>query len=240
MAATEITAEDRAFLAAYDPAAYPRPSLTVDVVLMTADRGRLRVALIERSEPPFRGAWSLPGVFVALSESLEAAARRALAKTALDPDRFSGWLEQLYTFGAVERDPRGRVVSVAYFALVPPERLAAAGEGSGAVRLAPVVDGAVEVALAFDHAAVVQVAVERLRGKLGYTDVGFALLPPAFTLRALQELHETILGRPLNKDSFRRRMLATGLLVPTGDREEPVGHRPAALYRFEPVGGRDG
>lgn len=242
-----LSPEDERFVADYDASAFPRPSLTVDVVVMTATDGRLHVVLVRRQAPPFRGAWALPGGFVRIDESLDAAARRVLtAKTGLGDEP---WLEQLYTFGDPGRDPRGRVVSVAYFALVPPERLASRAEGTW---LAPLhvpwrgeTGGAVEVVgadgpLAFDHADLLGVAVLRLRGKLGWTHVGFALLPERFTLRRLQQLHETILGRALNKDSFRRRMLATDLLVATGETEGDVGHRPAALYRFHPGGSDDG
>lgn len=240
-----LTAEDQAFLAHYDLTAFPRPSLTVDVVLLTASGNQLQVVLLQRTAPPFRDHWGLPGVFVALGETLEDAARRALAKVGLDPG-VASWLEQLYTFGAVDRDPRGRVVTVAYFGLVPVDRLTVGPAAS----LAPLVvpwegetGGPVTPddagPLAFDHADILGLAVLRLRGKLAWSDVGYALLPAQFTLRQLQELHEAILGRVLNKDSFRRRMTATGLLVPTGEREGEVGHRPAALYRFV-RGGSDG
>lgn len=244
-----LSPEDRAFLASYDLSAFPRPSLTVDVVLLTASEGRLRVVLVRRTAPPFRGAASLPGVFVALDETLDDAARRALGKIGLSghPEA-AGWLEQLYTFGAPDRDPRGRVVTTAYFGLVPADRLTVAngawiaplsvpweGETGGPVTA----DDAGP--LAFDHADILGLAVLRLRGKLAWSRVGYALLPERFTLRQLQSLHEAILGRQLNKDSFRRRMIATGLLVPTGEREAEVDHRPAALYRFDPDrGGSDG
>jgi 8-oxo-dGTP diphosphatase len=148
------------------------------------------------------------------------------------------FVEQLYTFGAVERDPRMRVITVAYVALVAEERLA---EDEGH-RFHPVeipwegeTGGPVEVAageLAFDHAGILGKAIQRLRGKLGYTPIGFQLLPDEFTLRDLLRVHEVVLGRPLNKDSFRRRMLASGDLSATGTQEASVDHRPAELYRF--------
>jgi 8-oxo-dGTP diphosphatase len=156
------------------------------------------------------------------------------------------FLEQLYTFGAPRRDPRTRVISVAYYALVDRARFDAL-RAAGDVRVArlsvpwegetggPVAamdaDGSA-LALAFDHAEILGMAVKRLRGKLDYTPIGFQLLPERFTLLELQRVHETVLGRPLNKDSFRRRMLASGLLEATGEAQKDVDHRPAELYRF--------
>lgn len=237
---------EAAFLAAYDASAYERPSVAVDVVVLTADGGELRAVVHERREHPHRGRFALPGGFIRMEESLEQSARRVLRDKVGLEDVF---LEQLYTFGAPKRDPRMRIVSVTYFALVDPARVARAApkEGSSGARLVrlsvpftgetggPVdamgEDGK-ELPLAFDHALVLGTAVKRLRGKLDYTPVGFQLLPAEFTLRALQEVHETIRGESLNKDSFRRRMLASGLLEATGERESDVSYRPAELYRF--------
>ena len=188
--------------------------------------------------------WALPGGFVRLSESLDAAAARVLSGKAGLRNVF---LEQLYTFGEPKRDPRTRVITVAYYALVNRDRFVAAssennrpieavvnvpweGEAGGPVDVADT-RGA-PLALAFDHADILGMAVKRLRGKLDYTPIGFQLLPETFTLRQLQEVHETILSRRLNKDSFRRRMLASGLLQGTGQRQAEVGHRPAELFRF--------
>lgn len=236
--------EQERFLREYDPGAFERPSLAVDTVLLTVSDGALRTLLVCRSEHPFKGLWALPGSFVALEESLEQTAGRVLATKA----GLSGlFLEQLYTFGDPGRDPRTRVVSVAYYALVDRsrfetvttdrERRAVArlevpweGETGGAV--AALADDGRPLELAFDHADILGMAVKRLRGKLDYTPVGFQLLGERFTLRELQEVHETIRGTPVNKDSFRRRMLQSGLLEATGDRERGVEHRPAELYRF--------
>jgi len=238
--------DELAFLARYDAAEFPHPSLAVDVVLVTAHEGRLRALLVRRDEHPAKGRWALPGGFVRLDESLEEAAARVLREKAGLADVF---VEQLFTFGAVDRDPRTRVITVAYYALVDHERLAAANPGSGdslvAVLDVPwsgVAGGAVRaqrtggesLALAFDHAIILGVAVERLRGKLDYAPIGFELLPAHFTLRQLQHVHETVLGHAVNKDSFRRRMLASGRVVATGQRERDASHRPAELYRFEP------
>lgn len=221
---------------------FPRPSLAVDVVALTVDDGELRVALYKRADPPQRGHYALPGGFVHIDESIEDAANRLMAhKVGL-----SGvFLEQLYTFGDLRRDPRGRVVTVAYYALVDarrfhsksaPTALSARvvvpwpGETGGPVEV--VDDDGKELPLFLDHADILGLAVKRLRGKLDDSPVGFQLLPTEFTLRDLQAVHETVRGEPVNKDSFRRRMLASGLLEATGSHEREVVHRPAEMYRF--------
>jgi 8-oxo-dGTP diphosphatase len=239
------TTGEKEFLEGYDPTAFARPSLTVDVVIVTVQDGRLCTLLVRRDEQPQKGCWALPGGFVGIDETLDEAAARVLAtKVGLE----GVYLEQLYTFGSPGRDPRTRVVTVAYMALVDRTGLAAveavrpetvrladlevpwAGETGGPVG-AVGGDGA-NLALAFDHAEILGTAVLRLRGKLDYAAVGFELLPSEFTLRQLQDIHEAILGRQLNKDSFRRKMLARGHLIPTGRREEQVAFRPPELYRF--------
>ncbi|BDG03296.1 NUDIX hydrolase [Anaeromyxobacter oryzae] len=240
----EADGGERAFLAGYDARRYPHPSLTTDVVLVSAAEGTLHTLVVRRGDHPDKGKWALPGGFVRLEEGLDAAAARVLA----DKAGLEGvFLEQLYTFGEPGRDPRTRVVTVAYYALVDHGRFLEAsrrssdvvvarievpwdGETGGPVALAGPDGGALP--LAFDHAEIVGMAVKRLRGKLDYTPVGFQLLPAAFTLLELQRVHETVLGRPLNKDSFRRRMLASGELEATGRSEREVDHRPAELYRF--------
>jgi 8-oxo-dGTP diphosphatase len=238
--------EDRRFLATYDASRYPRPSVAVDVVALTVEAGALRVALYERTEPPQRGHYALPGGFVRIDESLDDAAARLLQHKAGLAGVF---LEQLYTFGDVRRDPRGRVITIAYYALVDARRFrgkmgGGLVAGASAARLAVPwpgeTGGPVDVLdddgralpIAFDHADILGLAVKRLRGKLDYSPVGFQLLPAEFTLRQLQEIHEAVRGEELNKDSFRRRMLTSGSLEATGAREQGVLHRPAELYRF--------
>lgn len=210
---------------------YPSPSVTADCVVfgVTFESGgaALRVLLIERGEAPFEGAPALPGGFVRIDETVDEAARRELREeTGLD-DVF---LEQLYTFGGLDRDPRGRVVSVAYYALV---NLADHGVRSGtdarAARWVPVQDAQ---RLAFDHDQILAVALERLRGKVRYQPIGFEMLPERFKLSQLQSLYEAILGRPLDKRNFRKRILAMGLLSAAGE-ERGVPHRAARLYRFD-------
>lgn len=235
--------EDDALRRRYDPSVYERPSLSVDVALISLVDDHLGTLLVRRTAPPFEGSAALPGGFVRMDESLDAAAERVLRDEASVEGVF---LEQLYTFGAPDRDPRTRVVSVAYYALVDGHRFDTIVSGANAFAARVEVpwegetggpvdalgeDGA-PLPLAFDHEDVVGMAVKRIRGKLDYTPIGFQLLPPRFTLRDLQRVHEVVLGRPLNKDSFRRRMLASGQLEATGERQHDVDHRPASLYRF--------
>jgi 8-oxo-dGTP diphosphatase len=218
---------------------YPRPSVAVDVVCLTVEAGALSVLLYERAIAPQQGTLALPGGFVQIDESLDGAAARLLRDKAGLKRVF---LEQLFTFGDPRRDPRGRVISVAYYALLDAARFGHATakklkvhvpwprETGGPVEVLDERGAAQELFL--DHADILGLAVKRLRGKLDYTPVGFQLLPEAFTLRQLQDVHEAVLGEPQNKDSFRRRMLASGLLEATGARESDASHRPAELYRF--------
>ncbi len=233
------------FLKDYDPTAYARPSVAVDLVLLGIRAGRPAVLLLERREHPFAGRWALPGGFVGIDEALDTAAERVLCDKAGVAEAH---LEQLYTFGAVERDPRMRIITVAWLAPLDeaafnaalaanPALVAAAidvpwtGETGGPITaLSPKGDA---LPLAFDHADILALAILRLRGKLDYSDVGFALLPQRFTLRQLQDVHEAILGVPLNKPAFRRRMIDRGWLTATGTREEHTSYRPAELFRFQ-------
>lgn len=239
-----MSREERDFLDAAAPVAFDRPSVTVDLVLMSVRDGALYALLMRRPAPPAKGRWALPGGFVRMDEDLEAAARRVLRDKAQIP---SAYLEQLYTFGAVDRDPRTRIITVAYFALLPAARFEKALGADGERTLAGIATtwkgeagGRAEaygqngepLTLAFDHADILGLAVKRLRGKLDYSQVGFELLPAQFTLRQLQEVHEAILGVKFNKPAFRRRMLDKGVLEPTGRREQGVTFRPAELFRF--------
>jgi 8-oxo-dGTP diphosphatase len=208
---------------------HPRPSLTVDVVAFTLRDNRLQVLLIERGEEPFAGMWALPGGFVRMEESLEEAALRELQE---ETGLKEAYLEQLYTFGDTDRDPRGRVVTVAYFALIPtdaPVRL----EGTREVTQARWFPMDELPSLAFDHNPIVTYALRRLRYKLEYTAVGFELLPNEFTLSNLQYTYELILGEKLDKRNFRRRILAAAVIEPTPHQRAGEG-RPARLYRYGP------
>lgn len=207
---------------------YPRGALTVDCVVFGLDDDELKVMLIQRDLPPFEGKWALPGGFVRIDETLDEAARRELEE---ETGLSKIFLEQLHAFGAVDRDPRERVVSVAYFALVKlsDHRVQAATDARDAAWF-----GVHDVpSLAFDHDAILQLAAERLRDKLRREPIGFELLPKKFTLSQLQQLYETVLERALDKRNFRKRVLAMDLLIETDEVQQDVAHRAARLYRFD-------
>lgn len=198
--------------------------VAVDLVVFTIRDGALQALLIRRGIPPFEGEWALPGGFVR-EETLEAAARRELEEETGLKDVY---LEQLCTFGDPGRDPRGRIVSVAYFALIRPEPVRGATDAAEAGWF----PAAAPPRLAFDHAAILATGLRRLRAKLGYTTLGSQLLPEAFTLTQLQALYETLLERPLDKRNFRRRVLGLGLVKVLRGRRSSGAHRPAQLYAF--------
>ena len=209
---------------------YPRAALTVDCVVFGLDNENLNVLLIQRALPPFAGQWALPGGFVRVTETLEDAARRELEE---ETGLSKVFLEQLYTFGDVKRDPRGRVISVAYYALVKlaDHKVLAATDASEAAWF-PVAE---LPPLAFDHDRIVEAAHKRLQGKVRYVPLGFELLPVKFTLSQLQHLYETILERELDKRNFRKKILGMAggdLLVDTGEIEQDVAHRAARLFSF--------
>jgi len=206
---------------------YPRPALSVDAVVFGVDGVGLKLLLIKRKAPPFKNKWALPGGFVQIKETLDAAVRRELhEETGIRPT----YLEQLYTFGDPGRDPRERVVSVAYFALVRPSAhaLAAASDAADAQWFG--VDDLPDTA--FDHRDIIEVALKRLRAKVRYAPIGFDLLPEEFTLAALQALYEEILERSLDKRNFRKKIIGTELLRDMGRMAQTVP--PARLYRFDP------
>ena len=230
---SKMQQSDEAKAHGYDPSKYERPSVTVDVVMMSVRQQDLQVLLIKRRSWPCEGMWAIPGGFVNMDESLEKAAKRELQE---ETGVQNVYLEQLYTFGDPGRDPRTRVITVVYFALLPSQHLQ--------IRAA---DDAVDVAwfpvhqlppLAFDHDKILNYALERLRGKLEYTTIAFSLLPAQFTLRELQRVYEIILHRKLDKRNFRKKILATGILEDTGAKKMEGTHRPARLYRFDPAAER--
>ena len=191
---------------------YPRAALTVDCVVFGFDESELKVLLIQRGLQPFKGKWAFPGGFVRVDETLDEAARRELdEETGLK----SVFLEQLYTFGTVDRDPRERVVSVAYYALVKlSDHRAKAATDAASAEWFPV---SKVPKLAFDHAEILATALTRLKGKVRYEPIGFELLPSKFTLSQLQHLYESALGTDLDKRNFRKKVLGFGLLVPLND-----------------------
>jgi 8-oxo-dGTP diphosphatase len=210
------------------PVLADRPAVTVDVVIFSVRPHDLKALLVRRSAAPFRGRWSLPGGFGRSNESLDDAARRQLQE---ETDVHDVYLEQLYTFGAPRRDPRGRVISVAYFALVAADVNANAPDEGVEVSWHPVSE---LPELAFDHTEILRYALQRLRYKLEYTSVGFELLPNEFSLTELQTAYEIVLGEKLDKRNFRRRILEAGILAETSRYRESEGQgRPARLYRYK-------
>lgn len=199
--------------------------VTVDVVIFTIQQGVLKVLLVKRRIEPFIGQFAIPGGFVLEDEDLEQAAARELSEETGVSDVY---LEQLYSFGKPDRDPRGRVVTVAYFALISADRKLKAGSDAAEAAWFPMDH---LPPLAFDHAAILNYALERLRNKLEYTTVGFQLLPEKFTLTELQEVYAAILGKTLDKRNFRRKMSVLKILKPLPEYRRG-GQRPAQLYRF--------
>jgi len=209
------------------PVSFDRHAVAVDVVLFTIQDDALKVLMVKRTAAPFRGRWVLPGGVVRSDESVDEAALRELQdKVGIA----TVYLEQLYTFGDLDRDPRGRVISVSYYAMVDwghfqlkaPRKLVSA-------RWFPVNR---LPNLAFDHRNIVTYALERLRNKVNYTSVAFQLLPQRFTLTELQRAYEVILGQRVDKRNFRRKMLQLGILRNTGEQRAEGRQRPARLYSF--------
>ena len=209
---------------------FERPGLTVDCVIFGLDleSDHLKVMLIERDLEPFAGMWAIPGGFVRSGESLEDAARRELQEETGIADVF---LEQLYTFGNPKRDPRGGVVSVAYYALVAPEKhhVAASTDARSAAWFS--IDELPE--LAFDHQEILQMALERVRGKLSYAPIGFELLPNKFSIKQLQKVYEILLGQTLDNRNFRKKIFSLDVLKELNEVQKNVAHRAAKLYKFD-------
>jgi 8-oxo-dGTP diphosphatase len=207
---------------------FQRPSLTVDCVIFGLDEQDLKVLLIRRDIKPYEGKWALPGGFVRVDETLDDAARRELQE---ETGVANVYLEQLYTFGELNRDPRERVVTVAYYALVnlSNHRIKATTDARDAAWFA-VSDAP---ALAFDHDEILEMALTRLKGKVRYQPIGFELLSQKFTLTQLQRLYETVLERSLDKRNFRKKILSMDLLIELDEIEQDVAHRAARLYSFD-------
>jgi 8-oxo-dGTP diphosphatase len=205
-----------------------RVALAVDVACFALAAGRLELLLVRRDQPPFAGAWALPGGVVRADEPLDAAARRVLAeRTGLVAD--TAYLEQLYTFGDPGRDPRGRTVSVAHYALLASAPPARRGRGVGALAWRPI-DLLPE--LAFDHGRIAAYARWRLAQKITYAPLAFQVLPESFTLGDLRAVHEAIEGRVYDPSNFARQMLARWDLAPLPGARDRRTRRPARLYRY--------
>ena len=206
---------------------FPRPAVTVDNVIFTFEDKELKVLLIKRRQDPFKGEWALPGGFVEIDESLEDAAKRELKE---ETGITNAFMEQLQTFGAVDRDPRGRVISVAYFALVNAEEIdIIASTDAQAVEWFPL-NELPEVA--FDHQKIIRFALNQLKFKLKHQPIGFELLPERFSLSQLQHLYEAVLEKPLDKRNFRKKILNLDVLS-EDDKKKSIAKRAATLYKFD-------
>lgn len=211
--------------------AYPHPAVTVDIVIFTVRDAQLKLLLIRRAGEPYQGKWALPGGFIHLDETLEDSARRELE----EETGVSGvYLEQLYTFGAPDRDPRERVITVAYYALIPSDKLqlraATDAEAVGWFGMDELPD------LAFDHSDIIAMAHQRLVAKLDYSTIAFQFLGRDFTLSELQSVYEIILREELDKRNFRKWALALEQIEETGRERRDGAHRPAKLYRLKEPG----
>lgn len=207
---------------------YPHPAVTVDVAIFTIQDDDFKVLLIERGIEPFEGMWALPGGFVGIDESLRRAAWRELKE---ETGVSAAFLEQLSAFGHPDRDPRERVITVAYYALIPSDRLKLkASTDAREARLFSMND---LPELAFDHAKILRRAHRRVKDKIDDSVIALQLVPESFTLSELQRVHERILGAPLDKRNFRKKVKALDLLTLTGDEKRGGPHRPAKLYRVK-------
>ena len=210
---------------------YPHPAVTTDVVLFTIQEEQLRVLLIKRASEPYRDTWALPGGFVEIDEDLEQAALRELEE---ETSITGVYLEQLYTFGRPDRDPRERVITVAYYAMVPVNRTTirpasdAKDAGWFPCNTLPT--------LAFDHDVITGMAMQRLASKIKYSSIALQFMPEVFTLRELQKVYEIILGESLDKRNFRKKILADGCIFDTGRQHRQGNHRPARLYSVKSPG----
>jgi len=213
--------------ATYDVTKFERPSVTVDVLFFTVKENKLHILLIKRAAWPHKGFWALPGGFVNMDEDLEIAAAREIYEECGVKNLF---LEQLFTFGNPKRDPRTRVITVAYYALAPSTEIKNIQEDEVSdAKYFPIDD---LPKLAFDHKEIIKVGFERLRNKIGYSNIVFGLLPKEFSLSEVQNIYEAIYGRKIDKRNFRKWMLSSGLLVSTGKKMSGSAHRPALLYKF--------
>lgn len=205
---------------------YPHPAVTTDIVIFTIRQDELKVLLIKRANEPYKGEWALPGGFVQIDEDLETGARRELFEETGVKDVY---LEQLYTFGEPGRDPRERVITVAYYALVPSDRmeLRAASDAEGVSWFG--IDELPD--LAFDHRHILEKAHGRLAAKLDYSTIAFQFMPGVFTLTELQRVYELILRAAVDKRNFRKKILSLGQIEETGEEKREGPHRPAKLYR---------
>lgn len=213
-----------------DVATFFKSAFSVDNIIFGFDEGDLKVLLIKRGTAPFNGQWALPGDLVYPNEDLETAASRVLEElTGLK----KVYLEQVYTFGAVDRHPLGRVITISYFSLIKISNFQLTPASFAKKAKWHSVEHAENLNLAFDHNLILNKCFNALKNKVRVRPVGFELLPPKFTLTELQHLYEAVLQTNLDKRNFRKKILSMNLLVDLDEMQEGVPHRPAKLYRFE-------
>ena len=204
---------------------FPRPSVTTDCVIFGYDGKDLKLLLVERGIPPFKGMWALPGGYLQMDEdAIDGAKRELFEETGLR----DAYIEQFRTFSAVDRDPRGRVITIAHLALVRISEVKG-GDDAAKARWFPLKD---VPQLAFDHDMILREAMKALRQKIHFEPVGFELLPAVFTMPQLQHLYESILDVRFDRRNFASKMLHLGILEDTGDRQAGAPSRVPATYRF--------
>lgn len=206
---------------------YKKPSVTVDIVIFTIKDNDLKVLLVKRDVEPFKGRWAIPGGFVRIEESLEDAAKRELAE---ETGVKSVYLEQLYTFGYPKRDPRGRVITVSYIALVNSDNIRL--EATTDVSEAQWFSVKKFLLLAFDHKNILEYALKRLRWKFEYTTVAFSLLPEKFTMSQIQNIYEIVFDRKFDKRNFAKKLISLNILKEKEIKRD-VSHRPPKLYSLK-------
>ena len=224
--------KDQDYLKTYNPTRFNRPSVAVDIVVFSVHEEELKVLLIKRGVPPFEGKWAIPGGFInkAKDKTLDDAVLRELRE---ETGAVAPYIEQLYSFGSADRDPRDWTLSIAYFALTPYDNVnLKAGTDAQQTRWWTVRDTKVTVKLAFDHKDILAMAINRLRSKLEYTPIAGHLLGDEFTLPQLQATYEIILGEKLDKTAFRRNLRRADVVLETSRIEEHTDHRPAKYYKF--------
>lgn len=222
---------EKEFLNSYNKNEYEKPSVAVDLLVFTVKDDRLKIVLVRRNEHPFKDMLSLPGVFVGINETLDEAAARGAREEAGLADIY---FEQLYTWGDIDRDPRMRIISVSYLSLTPAEKLTlSAGSRTSSAELYDVEALlASDEELAFDHRKIIEYGRERIRNKTEYSRIAFEFLPKEFTLPQLQRVYEILLGKPLYKANFRRRVAP--LIEETERMTSGDAHRPSRIYREKP------
>ncbi len=220
---------EKEYLEQYNPNDFERPSVAVDLLVFTIEEDRLKIVLVEREEHPFKNKLSLPGVFVGINETLDEATVRGIKEETGLQDLY---FEQLYTWGDINRDPRMRIISVSYIAIVDIEKIhLLAGERTTSVALYDVDELiASDMKLAFDHKKIIEYGRERIKNKVEYAPIAFEFLAEKFTLPELQRVYEILLNKKLYKAGFRQKVAS--IVEETGEMTSGDAHRPSKYYRF--------